>query len=87
MISEHEGYRADTIMIVIMTLAFLATMFEDLDAGSAHIEGLQQLVHLRGGRQFLMENPKTYFKIERYVSDLKNYNIHSQVQNRTLVVP
>jgi hypothetical protein len=64
-LSEQEGYKADTILIIVMTLAFIATMFEDLDAVSAHIEGLQQLVRLRGGHQYLKSHAKTYFKIER----------------------
>ncbi|PSN65089.1 hypothetical protein BS50DRAFT_622392 [Corynespora cassiicola Philippines] len=64
-LSETEGYKADTILIIVMTLAFVATMFQDLDAVSAHIGGLRQLVQLRGGRQYLISNPKTYFKIER----------------------
>lgn len=76
-ISEHEGYKADTILIVVMTLAFMATMFEDLDAAGAHIEGLQQLVELRGGHNYLKDNPKTYFKIERYVSDHRNCDCDS----------
>ncbi|KAF2003791.1 hypothetical protein P154DRAFT_486527 [Amniculicola lignicola CBS 123094] len=64
-LSEHEGYKLDTIIVVVMTLAFMGTMFEDLDAASAHIKGLQRLVQLRGGHQYLMKNPKIYFKIER----------------------
>lgn len=64
-LSERNAYNSDSVLIVVLTLAYIGTMFEDFEAVRTHIQGLHQLVRLRGGLEYLNKQPKLYFKIER----------------------
>jgi hypothetical protein len=64
-LSEEDSYNSDSILVVVLTLAFIGTMLEDFEAVRTHIRGLHQLVRLRGGHEYLNEHPQLYFKIER----------------------
>ncbi|KAL4916376.1 hypothetical protein BDW62DRAFT_105758 [Aspergillus aurantiobrunneus] len=53
-----------TIAVVIM-LAMFSCMIDDHAGAKAHISGLHQMVHLRGGLQSFTTSPKLYLKLGR----------------------
>ncbi|KAK4952428.1 hypothetical protein LTR10_009234 [Elasticomyces elasticus] len=57
------GHHADAIIWIILTLAWLAAMFGDQAAAATHMTGLRRLVELRGGQEYLRQQPKQHFKL------------------------
>jgi hypothetical protein len=58
----------EAMLFAVIQLAMLAAVFGDWDAAIAHFSGLQKMVQLRGGTEFLSVRPKLRFKLDRYVS-------------------
>ena len=67
-LSDPAGHTLDSTIFMIITLAITAAMFEEHRVTSTHIRGLQEIVKLRGGYEFLKSFPKIHFKIERQES-------------------
>ncbi|KAK5674856.1 hypothetical protein LTS10_012593 [Elasticomyces elasticus] len=57
------GHHSDAIIWIILTLAWLAAMFGDQAAAATHMAGLRRLVQLRGGQEYLRQQPKQHFKL------------------------
>ncbi|KAK4897731.1 hypothetical protein LTR27_004503 [Elasticomyces elasticus] len=57
------GHHSDAIIWIILTLAWLAAMFGDQAAAATHMAGLRRLVELRGGQEYLRQQPKQHFKL------------------------
>ncbi|KAK5700215.1 hypothetical protein LTR17_023124 [Elasticomyces elasticus] len=57
------GRHSDAIIWIILTLAWLAAVFGDQAAAATHMAGLRRLVELRGGQEYLRQQPKQHFKV------------------------
>jgi len=64
-LDRKDAHRANSTILVIITLALLSIVFGDLEAASAHIAGLHRVVELCGGLKFLRQKAKLHYKIER----------------------
>jgi len=69
-LAERDGYRIDSTVHVVITLALMAGLFGDHAAAQSHMSGLRQIVRLRGGLEQLRRTPKLHFTIDRYLSSL-----------------
>ncbi|CAM1501323.1 Fc.00g104850.m01.CDS01 [Cosmosporella sp. VM-42] len=63
-LSDDKAYMLDSTMYVMLCLTVMACIFGDYTATSAHISGLQRIVHLRGGFEYLRLQHKLHFKLE-----------------------
>lgn len=64
-LNETAAPMVNSTIYIILTLAFLAGMFDDQHAISIHMAGLRQVIRLRGDIERLRLNPKLHFKVER----------------------
>ena len=62
-LSDDKAYLLDSTIYVMLCLTVMAGIFGDYAATSAHISGLQRIVHLRGGIDYLRVQPKLHFKL------------------------
>ncbi|KAF1849031.1 uncharacterized protein K460DRAFT_330563 [Cucurbitaria berberidis CBS 394.84] len=61
-INVHED---EAVLHVVINLALLAVIYDDWKAAAAHFAGLQKIVQLRGGVDFLRSRPKLHLKLDR----------------------
>lgn len=66
-LDTNDACLVDSTMYIVMTLSLLASMFGDHTAANTHMSGLEQIMHLRSGRESLRRNSKLQFKIDRSV--------------------
>ncbi|CAI6339514.1 unnamed protein product [Periconia digitata] len=68
LITQHPS-EENIFIIVFLALGLgnMAAMFGDYSATSAHIQGLQRIATIKGGKEHLERFPKFNFKISRYV--------------------
>ena len=59
------AYRDEVIVHAVLNLAMLAGGFSHWAATVVHLQGLQKIIRLNGGRDFLAKWPKLQFKLER----------------------
>ncbi|EQB53628.1 hypothetical protein CGLO_06632 [Colletotrichum gloeosporioides Cg-14] len=64
-LSQKNSHENEAIFHVILTLAMIASLWEDFDSAAVHLSGLQQIVRLRGGLEYLHRFPKLHFKLDR----------------------
>ncbi|CAI0645160.1 unnamed protein product [Colletotrichum noveboracense] len=64
-LSQKNSYENEAIFHVILTLAMIASLWGDFDSAAVHLSGLQQIVRLRGGLEYLHRFPKLHFKLDR----------------------
>jgi hypothetical protein len=64
-LDTRDAHRADSTILVVITLALLSIVFGDWVAASAHMAGLHRVVELCGGLKFLRQRAKLHHKIER----------------------
>ncbi|USP79200.1 uncharacterized protein yc1106_06474 [Curvularia clavata] len=62
---ETHAYQDESVLRVIINLALLAITFGDWVAGATHLEGLLEIVQLRGDAAFLKGRPTLHFKLDR----------------------
>ncbi|KAK3990681.1 hypothetical protein QBC44DRAFT_324597 [Cladorrhinum sp. PSN332] len=64
-LAECPQTPTDSTMAVVVTLSMMADMLQDYDAARKHIEGLYQLIKMRGGIRALQYNPQLQIKVLR----------------------
>ncbi|KAH0425525.1 hypothetical protein CcaCcLH18_10908 [Colletotrichum camelliae] len=64
-LSQKNSHENEAIFHVILTLAMIASLWGDHDSAGVHLSGLQQIVRLRGGLEYLHRFPKLHFKLDR----------------------
>ncbi|KAI8266453.1 hypothetical protein K4K58_009709 [Colletotrichum sp. SAR11_239] len=64
-LSQKNSHENEAIFHVILTLAMIASLWGDFDSAAVHLSGLQQIVRLRGGLEYLHRFPKLHFKLDR----------------------
>jgi hypothetical protein len=64
-IQDRAMQLADTTAAVVVTLAMMAELVGDHDACRAHVQGLKQMVRMRGGLEAFKENRQMRTKICR----------------------
>jgi hypothetical protein len=64
-LERKDAHRADSTMLVVITLALLSAVFGDWAAARTHMAGLHRVVELCGGLKFLSQRSKLHYKIER----------------------
>ncbi|KAI8181834.1 hypothetical protein K4K51_001578 [Colletotrichum sp. SAR 10_75] len=67
-LSQKNSHENEVIFHVILTLAMIASLWGDFDSAAVHLSGLQQIVRLRGGLEYLHRFPKLHFKLDRHAS-------------------
>ncbi|KAF2636854.1 hypothetical protein P280DRAFT_472739 [Massarina eburnea CBS 473.64] len=53
------------VIFTVLTLGNVASVFSDYNAATMHIQGLERIVELHCGKEYLREYPKFHFKIDR----------------------
>jgi hypothetical protein len=64
-LSEEDDYLKDSTLNVVLTLCITACALGDRSSLRAHLMGLQQIVKLRGGLDFLRKRPMLHFRINQ----------------------
>lgn len=64
-VGQRNVMEDEAMLYAVIQLAVLAAVFGDWEAAIAHISGLQKIVQLRGGIEFLRARPKLRFKLDR----------------------
>jgi hypothetical protein len=64
-ISQLNARNFFSVMFTVITLGNMAAMFGDYSAASMHIRGLERIVSMQGGKEYLRDFPKFHFKINR----------------------
>jgi hypothetical protein len=59
------AYQEESIIHTVLNLAMLAGGYKQWGATTAHLRGLQRIIQLNGGPEFLVRWPKLQFKLER----------------------
>ncbi len=67
---DAKAAQDESILFVVLNLALLAALYGDWMAAAAHYAGLQRIIQLRGGLQFVRARPKLFLKLCRYVRPL-----------------
>ncbi|KAF2799741.1 hypothetical protein K505DRAFT_413483 [Melanomma pulvis-pyrius CBS 109.77] len=62
---EEDAFLVDSTVYVIVMLTLMAATFGDSNAAGAHMSGLQRIVKLRGGMEYLRCTPKLHYKLDR----------------------
>lgn len=56
---------ADSTLWVVVTLSVFLSQFQGVEAAQMHLQGMRQMVSLKGGLEALRVNPKLYIKLGR----------------------
>ncbi|KAF2707303.1 hypothetical protein K504DRAFT_492809 [Pleomassaria siparia CBS 279.74] len=64
-LSNERAYLEDPLVYVIVILTLMAATFGDTAAATTHMDGLLQIIHLRGGMEYLREHPGLHYKLDR----------------------
>lgn len=64
-LDRNDAYQEESVLYAVTTLALVAAVFGDWEAAAAHLTGLQRIVQLRGGLEFLSTRTKLHFKLDR----------------------
>lgn len=64
-LSEEGDCLKDSTLNVVLTLCLMACALGDRAGLRAHLMGLQQIVKLRGGLDFLRKRPMLHFRINQ----------------------
>ncbi|KAF9881803.1 hypothetical protein CkaCkLH20_00949 [Colletotrichum karsti] len=64
-LSQSNSHENEALFHVILILAMISGLWGDYDSTAIHLSGLQQIVRLRGGLDYLGRYPKLHFKLDR----------------------
>ncbi|KAK1830696.1 hypothetical protein QBC39DRAFT_101456 [Podospora conica] len=64
-LSDSDAQTSDVTIASVVSLALVADKFGDVDSAEKHMQGLCQMVHLRGGIESFQNNPQLQVKICR----------------------
>lgn len=64
-LSDSDAQPSNGTIAAVVSLALMADKFGDVDSAEKHIQGLSQMVNLRGGIKSFQTNPQLQLKICR----------------------
>ncbi|KAK4228103.1 hypothetical protein QBC38DRAFT_476161 [Podospora fimiseda] len=64
-LAESSQTPTDSTLAVVVTLSMMSDVMQDYDAAKKHVEGLYQLIQMRGGIRTLQYNPQLQVKVLR----------------------
>jgi len=65
--TDSNVQTSNVTIAAVVSLALMADKFGDVESARKHVQGLYQMVHLRGGIKTFQNNPQLQVKVCRYV--------------------